>query len=164
VTSSESLQIVPATAKDTPIVLRLIRALAEYEKLAGRVVATEASLREQLFGPRPAAEVSLAFVGEEAAGFAVYYPTFSTFASRPGMYLEDLFVEPRWRGQGIGRQLFAHVATIAIERGCDRMSWVVLPWNQPAIDFYRRLGAETVTEWDTYKITGEAFEHLARVR
>jgi GNAT superfamily N-acetyltransferase len=164
VTSRESLRIVSATEKDAPTVLRLIRGLAEYEKLAGRVVATEESLREQLFGARPAAEVSLAFVGEQAVGFAVYYPTFSTFASRPGMYLEDLFVEPHWRGQGFGRQLLAHVATMAIERGCDRMSWAVLPWNQPAIDFYRRLGAEKVTEWETYKIAGEAFEHLARVR
>ena len=163
-TAPESLRIVPATERDTPTVLRLIRGLAEYEKLADRVVATEASLREQLFGPRPAAEVSLACVGEEAVGFAVYYPTFSTFAARPGMYLEDLFVEPHWRGHGFGRQLLAHVATIALARGCDRMSWVVLPWNQPAIDFYRRLGAEKVTEWATYKVTGEAFEHLARLR
>ena len=163
-TSGESLRILAATEQDTAIILRLIRGLADYEKMGDRVVATEASLRAQLFGPRPAAEVSLAFVGEIAVGFAVYFPSFSTFASRPGMYLEDLFVEPPCRGHGFGRQLLAHVANIAIERGCDRMNWAVLPWNEPAIEFYRRLGAEKITDWDAYKITGEAFEHLARLR
>ena len=158
------LRIVAATEKDTAIILRMIRGLADYEKLNDRVTATEASLREQLFGPKPAAEVSLAFVGDEAAGFAVYFQNFSTFASRPGMYLEDLFVEPKWRGRGFGRQLLAHVARIAVTRGCDRMNWAVLPWNQPAIDFYRGLGAEKVTEWEGFRIAGEPFERLARLR
>jgi len=160
----ERLRIVAATEKDTAIILRMIRALADYEKLSDRVVATEAGLREQLFGPKAAAEVSLALVGDEAVGFAVYFASFSTFACRPGIYLEDLFIDPKWRGRGFGRQLLAHVARIAAVRGCDRMNWAVLPWNQPAIDFYRRLGAEKVTEWEGFKIAGEAFERLARLR
>ena len=149
---SDDVRIVAATERDTPIILHMIRALAEYEKLSDRVVATESSLREQLFGSRPAAEVCLLYVGERPAGFAAYFHTFSTFASQPGMYLEDLFVEPRWRGRGFGRQLFAHVANLAIERGCRSMKWAVLPWNEPAIDFYHRLGAQKVTEWDTYEL------------
>lgn len=157
-------KVVPATAKDTPILLRMIRGLAEYEKLSDRVVATEAALREQLFGARPAAEACLIYVEEEPVGFAVFFSTFSTFACRPGIYLEDLFIEPKWRGRGYGRRLLAHVANIGVARGCDRMSWAVLPWNQPAIDFYRRLGADQVTEWETFSIAGEAFERLARWR
>jgi GNAT superfamily N-acetyltransferase len=152
VTSSESLRIVKATETDTPIILRMIRGLAEYEKLGEYVTATETALREQLFGPRPAAEVCLAFIGDEAVGFAVFFHTFSTFASRPGMYLEDLFVEPKWRGRGVGRQLFAYVSDIAVERKCLTMKWVVLPWNEPAINFYRRLGARKVTDWDVYQL------------
>ena len=149
---SDDVRIVAATEKDTPIILRMIRGLAEYEKMSDRVVATESSLRERLFGARPAAEVILLYVGDEPGGFAVYFHTFSTFASRPGMYLEDLFVEPRWRGRGFGRQLFAYVAKVGIERGCRGMKWAVLPWNEPAMEFYRRLGARKVTEWDTWEL------------
>lgn len=159
---SDNVRIVAATEKDTPIILHMIRGLADYEKLRDRVTATEAALREQLFGLRPAAEVCLLYVGEEPVGFAVYFHTFSTFASRPGMYLEDLFVEPPWRGRGLGRQLLAHVAQIGAERGCRSVKWAVLPWNEPAIDFYRRLGANRVTEWDTFELAGEAFDRLAR--
>ena len=158
----ERLRIVAATGNDTAVVLRMIEGLAEYEKLSDRVRATEAGLREHLFGPSPAAEVSLAYLGEEPVGFAVFFPSFSTFACQPGIYLEDLFIEPAWRGRGFGRQLLAHVAKIGVARGCDRMNWAVLPWNEPAIEFYRRLGAERVTEWDGFKIAGEAFERLAR--
>ena len=158
----DDLRIVVATEKDTPTILHMIRGLAEYERMSDRVVATEAALRQQLFGPRPAAEVSLAFVADEPVGFAVYFPSFSTFACRPGLYLEDLFIDPKWRGRGFGRQLLAHIAKMAVERGCDRMNWVVLPWNQPAIDFYRRLGAEKITEWESYGIAGEPFRRLAR--
>ena len=147
---SDNVRIVAATEKDTPIVLHMIRGLAEYERLS--VTATEAGLREQLFGPRPAAEVCLLYVGEVAVGFAVFFHTFSTFASRPGMYLEDLFIIPQWRGRGFGRQLFAHVAKIGAGRGCRTMKWAVLPWNEPAIEFYRRLGANKVTEWDTFEL------------
>jgi GNAT superfamily N-acetyltransferase len=161
---SDNVRIVAATEKDTPTILHMIRGLAEYEKLSDRVTATEAALREQLFGPRPAAEVCLVYVGNEPIGFAVFFWSFSTFACRPGLYLEDLFIQPKWRGRGFGRQLLAHVARIAAVRGCDRMNWAVLPWNQAAIDFYGRLGAEKVTEWEGFKIAGEAFERLARLR
>ena len=160
----ERLRIVTATESDAPIVLRMIKGLAEYEKLSDRMTATEAGLREQLFGPNPAAEVCLAYLGDEPVGFAVFFGSFSTFACRPGIYLEDLFIEPRWRGRGFGRQLLGHVAKIGVARGCDRMNWAVLPWNEPAIEFYRRLGAEPVTEWEGFKIAGEAFERLARLR
>ena len=155
------LRIVAATAKDTAIILRMIRGLADYEKLSDHVTATEHGLCEHLFGDRPAAEVCLAYAGEEPVGFAAFFGSFSTFAGRPGIYLEDLFVEPNWRGRGIGRRLLAHVAHVAVTRGCDRMNWAVLPWNRPAIDFYRRLGAEKVTEWETFRIVGDALQNLA---
>jgi len=161
---SDNVRIVAATEKDTPTILHMIRGLAEYEKLSDRVTATEAALRQQLFGPKPAAEVCLVYVDDEAIGFAVFFSSFSTFACRPGVYLEDLFIQPKWRGRGFGRQLLAHVARIGVERGCDRMNWAVLPWNQTAIDFYHRLGAEKVTEWESFKIAGEPFERLARLR
>jgi len=160
----ELLRIVPAAVNDTAVILRMIKGLAEYEKLSDRVTATEAALREQLFGARPAAEVCLAFVGEEPVGFAVFHGTFSTFACRPGLYLEDVFVEPQWRSRGVGHRLLAYVASIGAARGCQSMNWAVLPWNEPAIRFYRRLGAEKVTEWDVFRIDGEAFGRLARLR
>ena len=159
---SDNVRIVAATEKDTPIILHMIRGLAEYERLSDRVTATEDALREQLFGPRPAAEVCLLYVGEEPVGFVVFFSTFSTFACRPGIYLEDLFIERAWRGRGLGRQLLAHVAAIGAERGCRSMKWAVLSWNERAVDFYRRLGANKVTEWDTFELAGEAFDRLAR--
>lgn len=142
----------------------MMRGLAEYEKLSDRVTATETALREQLFGRDAAAEVCLAFVGEEPVGLAVFHGTFSTFACRPGLYLEDLYIEPQWRGRGYGRRLLAHVASLGAARGCQTMSWAVLPWNEPAINFYRRLGAEKVIEWETFRLEGEAFKRLARQR
>jgi len=158
------LRILPATANDTAVILRMIKGLAEYEKLSDRVTATETALREQLFGAKPAAEVCLAFVGEEPVGFAVFHGTFSTFACRPGIYLEDVFVEAQWRSRGVGHRLLAHVASIGAARGCHSMTWAVLPWNESAIRFYRRLGSEKVTEWDGFRIAGEAFGKLARER
>jgi GNAT superfamily N-acetyltransferase len=160
----DRLRIVPATADDAAVILRMIRGLAEYEKLSDRVTATETALREQLFGAKPAAEVCLAFVEEQPVGFAVFHGTFSTFACRPGIYLEDVYVEPQWRSRGVGSRLLAHVANIGALRGCQTMSWAVLPWNEPAIRFYRRLGAEKVTDWDGFRIGGEAFGRLARLR
>jgi GNAT superfamily N-acetyltransferase len=159
---SDDVRIVAATAKDTAVILTMIRGLAEYERMSDRFAATETALREQLFGARPAAEVILVYAGEKPVGYALFFPTFSTFACRPGIYLEDLFIEPDWRGRGLGRRLLAHLAAIGVERGCDRMQWVVLPWNEPASEFYRGLGAEKVTEWDTFRVAGDAFERLAR--
>jgi GNAT superfamily N-acetyltransferase len=160
--ADQDLRIVPATANDSAVILRMIKGLAEYEKLSDRVTATETALREQLFGAAPAAEVCLAFIGDQPVGFAVFHGTFSTFACRPGLYLEDVFVEPQWRSRGIGQRLLAHVAGIGAARGCQSMNWAVLPWNEPAIQFYRRLGAEKVTEWDGFRIDGEAFRRLVR--
>jgi GNAT superfamily N-acetyltransferase len=158
---TDVLRIERAAPGDTPVVLRMIKALAEYEKLAPEVVATEDLLREALFEKR-SAEVVLAFAGDEPVGFAVFFHNFSTFLGRPGMYLEDLFVLPEWRGRGFGRQLFAHVASLAVERGCGRMEWAVLDWNEPAIGFYKKLGAEPMDQWTVYRLTGRALKEAAR--
>lgn len=155
-------RIEPATERDVPVVLQMIRGLAEYEKLSHKVVATEEGLRKSLFGPRAAAEVVIARAGDEPAGFAVFFPTFSTFQGKPGLYLEDLFVVPRWRRHGLGRKLLAYLAATAAARGCNRLSWSVLDWNRPALDFYRSLGAEPVQEWVGYGLSGEAFNRLAK--
>ncbi|MGH7805167.1 MAG: GNAT family N-acetyltransferase [Candidatus Binatia bacterium] len=158
------LRIRPATEADVPVVLRLIRALAEYEKLTHEVVATEAAIRDGLFGPRRSAAAILAHLGEEPVGFALYFQTFSTFLGRPGIYLEDLFVEERFRGRGVGKRLLAHLAAIAVERGCGRLEWSVLDWNEPALRFYRSLGAGPNDGWTVYRLTGAALEDLARFR
>lgn len=158
----EGLRIEPATARDVPLILSLIRALAEYERLAREVVATEADVRESLFGARPHAEAVIARVGSQAVGFAVWFHTFSTFLSRRGLYLEDLFVLPAWRGRGIGSALIRHVARVAVERGCGRMEWAVLDWNDPAIGFYRSIGARPMDEWTVYRLTGDALRRVAQ--
>jgi GNAT superfamily N-acetyltransferase len=139
----------------------MIRALAEYEKLAHLVTATEEQLRKTLFGAQPAAEVLLAHDAQECAGFAVFFATYSTFLGQPGLYLEDLYVKPHLRGHGIGLALLQRLATIATERGCGRVEWGVLDWNQPSIDFYKKLGAAPMDEWTKYRLTGEALERLA---
>jgi len=159
--AAPELRIAPGMARDVPAILGLIRQLADYEKLAGEAVATEQQLREHLFGPRPAAETLIARAGEEAVGFALFFPSFSTFVGRPGIYLEDLFVIPEWRGRGCGRRLLAAVARIALERGCGRLEWAVLDWNEPALRFYRRLGARAMDEWTVYRVTNEALCRLA---
>jgi len=164
VSTDTPLRIAAATATDTPIILRMIKGLAEYERLSDCVTATEDALRDHLFGATAAAEVCLAFVGDEPVGFAAYHGTFSTFAGRPGIYLEDLYVEPQWRGRGFGRRLLEHVARAGAARGCRTMSWAVLPWNQHAIEVYRRIGAEKVTDWDTFRLAGKAFNDLASGR
>lgn len=155
-----AVEIRPATERDVPAILTLIRALAEYEKLAHEVVATEDRLRGSLFGNAPAAEALMAWAGDDAVGFALYFRSFSTFLGRPGMYLEDLFVEPAWRGRGIGRALLSRVARTAVERGFGRLEWAVLDWNEPALGFYRRLGAEPLDEWTVYRVTGGALVRL----
>ena len=154
-------RIVPATESDIPIILNLIRALAEYEKLAHLVVATPERLRATLFGAKPAAEVLLAHWEHECVGFAVFFPTYSTFLAQPGLYLEDLYVKPNWRDKGIGSALLKHLARIAMERGCGRLHWAVLDWNQPAIQFYKKLGAVPMDEWTEYSLSGEALKSLA---
>lgn len=156
-----NLRIAPATESDLPVILDLIQALAEYEKLAHVVKATQERVRETLFGSKPAAEVLLAHWDGECAGFAVFFATYSTFLAQPGLYLEDLYVKPHLRGTGIGLALLKHLARVAAERGCGRLEWEVLDWNQPAIQFYKKLGAAPLDEWTKYRLTGEALKSLA---
>lgn len=150
-----------ATPADLPSILRCIRGLAEYERLAHECVATEALLRETLFGDAPAAEVVLAESDGATAGFALWFRSYSTFLARPGIYLEDLFVFPEFRGRGIGRQLLAELARTALSRGYGRVEWAVLDWNTDAIRFYESLGARPMSEWTTYRVTGDAIAALA---
>ena len=149
-----------ATEADVPAVLRCIRGLAEYERLAHQCVATEALLRETLFGSAPAAEVVLATRGDETAGFALWFRSYSTFLARPGIFLEDLFVFPAHRGGGLGRRLLAHLARTAIARGYGRVEWAVLDWNVDAIRFYESLGAVPMSDWTTYRLTGDRLATL----
>jgi len=156
-----NVTIVPATPADVPTILDLIRALAEYEKLSHEVVATEADIDRWLFGGRPVAEVILARSETTTVGFALFFHNFSTFLGRPGIYLEDLFVLPDWRGQGVGRLLLTSLARLAVERGCGRLEWSVLGWNEPAIGFYLRMGARVMDEWRICRLTGEALGRVA---
>ena len=159
--SMSKIRIDSATERDLPVVLDLIRALADYEKLAHLVTATEEQLRQTLFGTKPAAEVLLAHDEQECVGFAVFFTTYSTFLAQPGLYLEDLYVKPHLRGRGIGLALMRHLASLATERGYRRMEWGVLNWNQPSIEFYEKLGAVPMDEWTKYRLTGEALERLS---
>src|SRR5574341_2025319 len=156
-----AIRLAPATERDVPLILQLITALAEYEKLPHEVTATETALRDTLFGPSPAAEVVIAYADGEAAGFAVWFHNYSTFLARPGLYLEDLFVHPKWRGRGIGKALLTYLAKIAVTRGCGRMKWAVLDWNELAIGFYRGLGARPLDGWHVFRLTGDALSRLA---
>jgi GNAT superfamily N-acetyltransferase len=157
-----SLEIAPATREDVPLILSLIRELAEYEKMSHLVSATEAGLAATLFGERPGAEVRIASVDGEPAGFALFFPNYSTFLGKPGLYLEDLFVRPAFRGQGVGKELLRTLARIALERGYGRMEWWVLDWNAPAIGFYEKLGATPMNDWTVFRLTGDALSDLAR--
>ena len=158
-----TVQIDPAREEDIPVILLLIRALAEFERMSNEVVATEASLRASLFGPARSAEVVIARVDAEAVGFAVWFHNYSTFLGRRGLYLEDLFVRPEWRGCGVGRALLSHLARVAVARECGRMEWSVLNWNERAIGFYERLGAVPMADWTVYRLTGDALARLAKV-
>lgn len=160
--SDALVEIRPATRADLATIMALVRELAEFERLLDQVSATEAQLQEALFGARPYAEVLIAQVGEQVAGFALFFHNFSTFLAKPGIYLEDLYVRPPFRGNGCGSALLRHLAGIAVERGCGRLEWSVLDWNQRAIDFYRSLGAEPMDEWTIYRVTGDALERLGR--
>ena len=151
----------PASSADVPAILACIRGLAEYERLAHQCVATEAQLRESLFGERPAAEVVLAFAGDEPAGFALWFQSYSTVLARPGLYLEDLFVYPQHRGRGLGRELLRHLARVAVERDYGRVEWSVLDWNVDAIGFYRSIGAELLDDWRRCRLAGDAIPALA---
>lgn len=151
----------PVSEDDLLVLLRLVKALAKYERLADRVTATDDDLRRGLFGPGSLAEAVIAWRGDEPAGFAVWYETFSTFRGRKGLYLEDLFVAPEHRGTGLGAMLLRHVAGVALSRGCFRLEWEVLRWNEPAIRFYERLGGERNVEWDVYTLGGEGLRRLA---
>ena len=155
------LRIVPAVEADLPLVHRFIRELAEYERLLDAVTATEEKLRRTLFGPRPCAEVVLAYDGDEPLGFALFFPNYSTFLAQPGIYLEDLYVRPEARGKGVGRALLVHLARLAVERGCGRLEWAVLDWNETAIRFYKGLEARPMDEWITFRLTGEPLARLA---
>jgi GNAT superfamily N-acetyltransferase len=158
---TSDLVIRPATVADVPIILELIRELATYERAPNEVAATEEQLVDVLFGPRPAAEVLVAFEQETPVGFAVFFYNFSTWLGRPGLYLEDLFVRPEQRGKGYGRALLVHLAKIAHERGCGRMEWAVLDWNEPAIQFYKKLGAAPQDEWTVFRLTRDGIAKLA---
>ena len=155
------VKIRPATPHDVPLILSFIRELAEYEKLSDMVVATEAQIESALFGDRPFAEVVIASLDGEPQGFALFFPNYSTFLGRPGLYLEDLFVRPAARGAGLGRELLKHLARVTVERGWGRLEWSVLDWNEPSIGFYKKMGATPMDEWTVFRVTGEALRELA---
>jgi GNAT superfamily N-acetyltransferase len=159
---SADFNISPATIADVPLILSLIKELAEYERLSHMVVATEDMLREQLFGAQPRAQVVIAREKKIPVGFALFFWNFSTFLGKPGLYLEDLFVRPEFRAKGYGKSLLLHLSGIAKQRGCGRFEWSVLDWNEPAIKFYESLGAVNMPEWNLYRVTGDALDNLAK--
>ena len=156
-----SISLRAGRPEDVPTILRFIEGLAEYEKLSHACVATEAHLTATLFGDRRYAEVLLAFWNEQPAGFALFFHNYSTFLAKPGIYLEDLFVDPALRGKGLGKALLIALAKLAVERNCGRLEWSVLDWNEPSIQFYKNLGAAPMDEWTGYRLTGEALNSLA---
>jgi len=159
--SDTDLQIRPAKESDAPLVLEFIRKLAEYGDISNETTVTESDVRAALFGERPVAEAILAFAGREPAGFAVYSFTFSSFMGKPGIFVEDLFVEHQFRGRGVGKALLLTLARRGRERGCGRLEWSVLNWNEQAMEFYQELGAVPMDEWTTFRLTGEALDRLA---
>ncbi|NJN22410.1 MAG: GNAT family N-acetyltransferase [Leptolyngbya sp. RL_3_1] len=156
-----TLEITAATPTDVPTLFGLVQALADYEKLSHEVTGTPAALAESLFGERPYAEALVARVDGKGVGFALFFHNFSTFLMQPGLYLEDLFVLPDYRGQGIGKALLQRLGQVAVERNCGRLEWMVLDWNDPAIQFYERMGATIKAEWQLCRVTGAALETLA---
>lgn len=155
------MRIEPATERHIPLILEFVRGLAEYEKHLDKVEATEDRIRKALFGAEPAAQVVFAYEDDVAVGYAVFFYTYSSFAGLRGLYLEDLFVKPEARGKGVGRELLRYLARLAKEKGCGRIEWAVLNWNEPAIGFYKRLGAVPMDEWDVYRLAGDELERLA---
>ena len=156
-----TLDIAPATPADVPLILSLINELADYEKLRHESVATESSIEEALFGATARVETVIARLGGEGVGFALFFHNFSTFLGKRGLYLEDLFVRPAYRGRAIGKSLLSYLAALAVERDCGRFQWQVLDWNRPARDFYESLGAEPDAAWVNYRISGDALRRLA---
>ncbi|MDP9009554.1 MAG: GNAT family N-acetyltransferase [Pseudomonadota bacterium] len=163
-TQPADLDISSAKSSDVPLILSLINELADYEKLRHESVATEASIHRALFGPKPHAEAVIARFGGTPAGFALFFHNFSTFLGKPGLYLEDLFVRPAYRGRAIGKSLLSYLASLAVERDCGRFQWQVLDWNKPSRDFYERLGAQADAAWVNYRMTGDALRRLAEKR
>ena len=155
-----SISIRPASAADLPLIAQLIRDLAEYERLAHEVRFDDEVLAAKLFGPRPYAEVVIGEIDGAAQGFALFFHNFSTFEGCPGIYLEDLFVRPDARGSGLGKALLSHLAALAVERDCARLEWSVLDWNEPAIGFYKKLGARLMDEWTVMRVDGDALTQL----
>jgi len=158
--SAAAASIRRATPADVPRIHALLLELAEYERLAHEVRATAESLHEALFGRRPAAEAVVAEADGQTVGYALFFTTYSTFVGRPGIYLEDLYVQPPARGRGVGKQLLSYVANLAVERGCGRLEWAVLSWNRPSIEFYERLGARALSEWTVYRLTDADLKRL----
>ncbi len=157
------LKIRFATENDAHLILQFIKELAEYEQLLSEVIATEENLKETLFGTKPHAEVILGYIEEKPVGFALFFHNYSTFLAKPGLYLEDLYVSPDARGQGVGKMMLAYLAKLAIERGYGRFEWWVLDWNEPAIKFYRQLGAKPMDEWTVQRVSGQALYDLANL-
>jgi len=157
-----SISVRPAEAQDIDVILQFIRELAEYERLSHEVVADEELLQQFLFGERPAAEAIIAEYETAPAGFALFFQTFSTFLGRPGLYLEDLYVNPSMRDKGIGKALLRYIARLAVERGFGRLEWSVLDWNESAVRFYERLGADAMDDWIVYRLTDDALAALSR--
>ncbi|MFV3305684.1 GNAT family N-acetyltransferase [Pseudomonas sp. NY15181] len=151
----------PAVPADIPLIIELITELADYERLVHEVKADAQRMHDHLFGPRPYAEVLIGEVDGQPQGFALFFHNYSTWLSQPGIYLEDLFVRPAARGAGLGKALLTELARLAVERGCGRLEWSVLDWNEPAIGFYRSLGARPQDEWTVYRLTGDALRELA---
>jgi GNAT superfamily N-acetyltransferase len=161
-TSPSTFQILPATPNDVPAILSFITKLAEYEHLSREMRATEADLHENLFGAKPVAEALIARLDNKPVAFALFFATFSTFSGKPGIWLEDLFVLEEHRRHGIGRKLLRAVAEITLKRNCGQLEWTVLDWNKPAVDLYRKLGAEAMSDWTTQRVTGDALTQLAK--
>jgi GNAT superfamily N-acetyltransferase len=156
------IRIDPATEQDIPLILKFIQELAAYERLAHECVADEATLRETLFGPHRYAEVVIARYNNQPAGFALFFHNYSTFLARPGIYLEDLFVYPEYRGKGIGKALMVYLVKLAVERKCGRFEWWVVDWNEPAINFYKKLGAVPMSDWTVFRLSGQPLLRLGQ--
>jgi len=163
-TDLTNFTIKPATKKDVPVILAFIKKLADYERLSHEAVATDELLQRTLFGQRRTAEVAIGYFNNQPVGFVLFFHNFSTFLGRPGIYIEDLFVEEDFRRRGFGGALLAHVAKLAVARHCGRLEWSVLDWNEPAVNFYKKLGAMPMNEWTVFRVTGEKLNQLATRR